>query len=149
MTVCDAVTDWRKWDIRILATDLDSRVLATAQAGVYGADRLRGLTPAQLSAHFVQVPGQGGAFRVAPELASMITFKQLNLMEPLPMPGPLDVIFCRNVIIYFDKETQRQLFVRVSRLQRPGDLLFLGHSENLFKVSDDYSLVGKTIYRRG
>jgi chemotaxis protein methyltransferase CheR len=124
-------------------------VLATAQEGLYAADRMRGLSTRQVADHFVrQGEGQVASFRVAPQLASMITFKQLNLMDPLPMPGPLDVIFCRNVIIYFDKETQRQLFVRMSRLQRPGNLLCLGHSENLFKVSDDYSLVGKTIYRR-
>jgi chemotaxis protein methyltransferase CheR len=70
-------------------------------------------------------------------------------MHDLPMPGPLDVIFCRNVVIYFDKDTQRGLFSRISKLQRPGDLLMLGHSETLFKVSDDYTLIGKTIYRRG
>jgi chemotaxis protein methyltransferase CheR len=64
------------------------------------------------------------------------------------MKGPLDVIFCRNVVIYFDKDTQRDLFRRYAQLQRPGDTLFLGHSENMFKVSDDYTLVGRTIYRR-
>ena len=64
------------------------------------------------------------------------------------MKGPLDVIFCRNVIIYFDKETQRDLFTRLAPLQRPGDLLFLGHSESLFKVSEAWGLIGKTIYRR-
>jgi chemotaxis protein methyltransferase CheR len=69
-------------------------------------------------------------------------------MHALPMRGPLDAIFCRNVVIYFDKDTQRDLFARVCRLQRPGDLLFLGHSESLFKVSENYSLIGKTIYRR-
>jgi len=81
-------------------------------------------------------------------LKSMITFKQVNLMQELPMKGPLDIIFCRNVVIYFDKETQRELFARIARLQRPDDLLFLGHSENLFNVSDQYQLIGKTIYRR-
>jgi chemotaxis protein methyltransferase CheR len=64
------------------------------------------------------------------------------------MRGPLDAIFCRNVIIYFDKSTQRDLFARVAPLQRKDDLLFLGHSESLFKVSNDYALIGKTIYRR-
>jgi chemotaxis protein methyltransferase CheR len=78
----------------------------------------------------------------------MIVFKQLNLMHSLPMKGPLDVIFCRNVVIYFEKDTQRDLFARMAQLQRPGDLLFLGHSESLFKVSDAYTLIGKTIYRR-
>jgi chemotaxis protein methyltransferase CheR len=84
----------------------------------------------------------------APELKDLITFRELNLMHALPMKGPLDAIFCRNVVIYFDKDTQRQLFARVARLQRPGDILFLGHSESLYRVSDEYTLVGKTIYRR-
>jgi chemotaxis protein methyltransferase CheR len=64
------------------------------------------------------------------------------------MKGPLDAIFCRNVVIYFDKDTQRQLFARIAQLQGPGGILFLGHSETLFRVSDDYTLVGKTVYRR-
>jgi chemotaxis protein methyltransferase CheR len=69
-------------------------------------------------------------------------------MHELPMRGPLDALFCRNVIIYFDKETQRGLFQKLAPLQRNGDLLFLGHSESLFKVSDSWQLIGKTIYRR-
>ena len=69
-------------------------------------------------------------------------------MHPLPMRGPLDVIFCRNVIIYFDKPTQRELFTRVAPLQSQDALLFLGHSENLFKVSEAYDLIGKTVHRR-
>jgi chemotaxis protein methyltransferase CheR len=69
-------------------------------------------------------------------------------MTAFPMKGPLDAIFCRNVVIYFDKDTQRDLFARMSRLQEPGATLFLGHSESLFKVSSDYALIGKTIYRR-
>jgi chemotaxis protein methyltransferase CheR len=72
----------------------------------------------------------------------------VNLMRDLPMSGPLDVIFCRNVVIYFDKDTQRGLFSRIARLQRPGDLLLVGHSESLFNVSDDYAPLDKTIYRR-
>ncbi|MBV8575095.1 MAG: chemotaxis protein, partial [Acetobacteraceae bacterium] len=88
------------------------------------------------------------SYEVVPELRSLISFKQLNLVHRLPMKGPLDIVFCRNTIIYFDKDTQRDLFARMAQLQRPGDLLFLGHSENLFKVSTDYTLVGRTIYRR-
>ena len=64
------------------------------------------------------------------------------------MKGPFDVIFCRNVVIYFDKDTQRALFARIAKVQRSGNLLFLGHSETLYKVSDDYALIGRTIYRR-
>ena len=148
MTVSEAIPEWRKWDIRILATDIDSQVLERARSGIYAADRVRGIEPRRLAAHFRE--RRGGtepSYQINPELAAMITFKHLNLMEPLPMPGPLDLIVCRNVVIYFDKDTQRDLFGRMSRLQRPGDLLFIGHSESLFKVCDDYTLIGKTIYR--
>ncbi len=149
MTVMEALPDVRSWDIKILATDLDSEVLARAQRGLYAADRVRVLGPQRLSRFFIERRGRDGpCYEVVPELMSLITFKQLNLMHHLPMKGPLDVIFCRNVVIYFDKDTQRELFARVARLQRSGDLLFLGHSESLFKVSESYNPIGKTIYRR-
>ena len=149
MTICETLKDWQRWDIKILATDLDTNILAMAQRGVYKMDRTKGLDPQRL-ARFFHKKSEDGApvFEVTPELKSLITFKQINLMNELPMSGPLDVIFCRNVVIYFDKDTQRGLFARMSRLQREEDLLFLGHSENLFNVSSDYTLIGKTIYRR-
>jgi chemotaxis protein methyltransferase CheR len=150
MTVLEALPDLRTWDIKILATDLDSDVLARAQRGIFAADRVRALGPQRLSRFFVERRGgrDGFCYEIAPELMSLITFRQLNLMHHLPMKGPLDVIFCRNVVIYFDKHTQRELFARVAYLQRPADLLFLGHSESLFKVSESYNPIGKTIYRR-
>jgi chemotaxis protein methyltransferase CheR len=149
MTILETVPDLRSWDIKILATDLDSDVLSRAQRGVYAADRVRNMGAQRLTRFFVERRGRDGpCYEVAPDLMSLITFKQLNLMHPLPMKGPLDVIFCRNVVIYFDKDTQRELFARVAHLQRPGNLLFLGHSESLFKVSESYSPIGKTIYRR-
>jgi chemotaxis protein methyltransferase CheR len=149
MTVAESLPDWQRRDIRVLATDLDSDVLARGKQGLYREDRVRTLTPRRRSTFFTPATGSGAeGSQVRPELASMITFRQLNLMHALPMSGPLDVIFCRNVIIYFDKETQRKLFERIAKLQRPGDLLFLGHSESLFKVSEAYTLIGKTIYRR-
>jgi chemotaxis protein methyltransferase CheR len=149
MTVAEAIPDLRSWDIRILATDLDSDVLARAQRGVYPADRIRTLAPQRRARFFIEQRGRDGPYyEVTPELAALITFRQLNLMHPLPMKGPLDAIFCRNVVIYFDKDTQRELFARITRLQRPGDLLFLGHSESLFKVSESYTPIGKTVYRR-
>jgi chemotaxis protein methyltransferase CheR len=149
MTVLEAIPELRTWDIKILATDLDSDVLAKAQRGIYAADRVRPLGPQRLSRFFLERRGRDGpCYEVAPELMSLITFRQLNLMHSLPMKGPLDAIFCRNVVIYFDKDTQRELFSRVAQLQRPRDLLFLGHSESLFKVSESYTPIGKTIYRR-
>ena len=91
---------------------------------------------------------QAGKLRAKEDLRNLITFRQLNLMRPWPMRGPFDAIFCRNVIIYFDKPTQRELFARMAKLQRPGDFLFLGHSESLYRVSEQYELIGRTIYRR-
>jgi len=149
MTICEAIKDWQHWDIKILATDLDTNILATAQLGVYKQERTKGLSPERLSRFFHKRSEDGGpCYEAKPELKGLITFRQINLMDDLPMSGPLDVIFCRNVVIYFDKDTQRGLFARMARLQRQDDLLFLGHSENLFNVSSDYALIGKTIYRR-
>ena len=149
MTICETLPDWTSWDIKILATDIDSDVLDRARAGVYREDRVSGMNPRRVKTFFREHrEGATRSYRIVPELKKMITFKQLNLMHELPMRGPLDVIFCRNTVIYFDKDTQRKLFARVDRLQRPGDLLFLGHSESLFKVSEAYTLIGKTIYRR-
>ena len=149
MSVAEAIPDWERWDIRILATDLDTNVLQTCANGVYGEDRVRGMQKARLD-RFFDVAGERSErkYRIKPELAKMISFRQLNLMHPLPMKGPIDIVFCRNVIIYFDKETQRALFSRVAPLQRPGDVLILGHSESLLQVSDAWTLMGKTIYRK-
>jgi chemotaxis protein methyltransferase CheR len=149
MSVLEAVPDIERWDIRILATDLDSDVLSKARRGVYTAERLRLLSTERRERFFRPFPdAKEPSYEVRPELARMLTVKQLNLMHTFPHKGPLDVIFCRNTVIYFDKDTQRDLVARISRLQKPGQLLFLGHSETLFKVSTDYALIGRTIYRR-
>ena len=149
MTVLEAMGDTRGWDLRILATDLDSDVLGKASRGVYLADRIRALPAERRQRFFTPVAGaKEPSFQVTPALSKLITFKQLNLMHPLPMKGPFDAIVCRNVLIYFDKQTQADLVGRMARLQRPGDLLYLGHSESLFKVSNDYTLIGRTVYRR-
>jgi len=149
MTVCEAIPDCKRWDIKILATDIDSEILARARRGIYTEDRVKGIDPRRIKRFFREHDdGRQRTYEVNAQIADMITFKPLNLMHELPMKGPLDAIMCRNVIIYFDKEAQRGLFQRIARAQRPNDLLFLGHSESLFKVSDDYELIGRTIYRR-
>jgi chemotaxis protein methyltransferase CheR len=136
-------------DARILATDLDSNVLATGAAGVYGAERLQSLSPARTAEFFVEGSGaRQGKARVSASLRQLITFKQLNLMHEWPMRGPFDAIFCRNVVIYFDLDTKRSLFERMARLQPPGAILFLGHSESMYRLSEQYELIGRTIYRR-
>lgn len=137
------------WDAKILATDLDSNVLAHAQRGVYEVDRIKDLSEARRRRWFLKGCGaQSGQVRVVPPVAELITFKQLNLMEDWPMRGLFDLIFCRNVVIYFDKPTQRKLFDRFAdRLIEQGHL-FVGHSESLFKVTERFAPLGKTIYRR-
>jgi chemotaxis protein methyltransferase CheR len=143
MSVYEVLGETPRIDLKILATDLDSDVLNRARNGVYRD--VKGISPTLLAKYFDTKEDQ---HVVKPVLSRLITFRQLNLMHELPMRGPLDVIFCRNVVIYFDKDTQRRLFQRYARLQRPGDLLFIGHSESMFKVSDHYSLIGRTIYQR-
>ena len=148
MIIREVLPDARRWDIRILATDLDTEVLGRGERGVYDEERVRGMAAGRLERFFCREGGSGAGYAVTPELRELIRFRELNLMHTLPMKGPFDAIFCRNVVIYFDKDTQRELFARFARLQRPGDVLFLGHSESLYRVSDEYTLVGKTIYRR-
>lgn len=149
MTLLETLPEVHTWNVRILATDLDSDVLNTAALGKYPAERVKGLSGARLRRFFnEQKDGAASVFVVRPEVRRLVTFKQLNLMQPLPMPGPLDVVFCRNTVIYFDKDTQRDLFARIAPLQRPGDLLYLGHSESLLSVSDDYESIGRTTYLR-
>jgi chemotaxis protein methyltransferase CheR len=149
MTLLEALPEVQDWNVRILATDLDSDVLDTAALGKYPAERVKGLSDGRLRRFFNEHKDRGtSVFVVRPEVRRLVTFKQLNLMQPLPMPGPLDVVFCRNTVIYFDKDTQRNLFARIAPLQRPGDLLYLGHSESLLSVSDDYESIGRTTYLR-
>ncbi|MEI2783689.1 MAG: protein-glutamate O-methyltransferase CheR [Candidatus Competibacter sp.] len=137
------------WDVKILATDLDSNVLATADRGVYDANRVKDLSEVRLRRWFQRGrDAQSGQVRVAPELRDLIVFRRLNLMLDWPMSGPFDVVFCRNVVIYFDKPTQRVLFERFADLLAERGHLFVGHSESLFKVTDRFVPLGKTIYRR-
>lgn len=138
-----------KRDARILATDLDSSVIARARTGIYDAARVQNIPEATLKQWFQRGTGENsGSVRVRPAIRDRVTFRQLNLMEPWPMRKPFDIIFCRNVVIYFDRETQRRLFDRFAEQLRPGGHLFVGHSETLHKVSDRFRLLGNTIYQR-
>ena len=136
------------WDVKLLATDIDSKVVATAAEGAYASERFKGVPPERVRNWFQPIAGRPDISAASAELKALITFKQLNLLDPWPMKGPFDVIFCRNVVIYFDKETQRGLFDRMADLQEPGGWLFIGHSENLHNVTRRYKLVGRTVYRR-
>jgi chemotaxis protein methyltransferase CheR len=135
---------------RILASDIDTKVLATAQRGVYGADS-RGLSPERLRRHFMRGTGaNAGSIRVKPELARMIEFRTFNLMSPSwsALGEPFDIVFCRNVMIYFDGPTQHRVLERMHAAMRPGGLLYVGHSENFTDARTLFRLRGKTIYER-
>jgi len=135
--------------VRIVASDIDTNVLATASRGVYPADA-RGLTAAHHRAHFLRGKGDNSGFiRVKPELARMIEFRPHNLMDTRWSLGePFDIVFCRNVMIYFDGPTQRRVLERIHGVMKPGGLLFVGHSENFTDSKDIFRLRGKTVYER-
>jgi chemotaxis protein methyltransferase CheR len=135
------------WDVKLLATDLDTNVVAHGKRGVYHQDRIESMDPARIKKWFLR-ENSGSEVRIKENVQELITFKPLNLLNAWPMKGPFDVIFCRNVVIYFDKETQRTLFNRYADLLAPGGYLFIGHSENLHKVCDRFESLGKTIYQK-
>ncbi len=147
MTLCDAYGTLEP-PVRIVATDIDTNVLATAALGVYPNERVASLPTAQLKRFFLRGRGsQEGLVRVRPELRKLIEFMPLNLLAPRwPLSNPFDVIFCRNVMIYFDKPTQRQILERFVPLMKPDALLFAGHSENFLYASNALRLRGKTVY---
>lgn len=134
--------------VKIIATDLDTNVLAKAQAGVYPVDRLEKMPRDMVRQFFLRGSGsRSGLAMVRPELRDMISFRQLNLLgDTWDVEGPLDAIFCRNVMIYFDKDTQLRILERFAPLLRPDGLLFAGHSESLQHAAALFKLHGQTVY---
>ncbi|MCB1774114.1 MAG: protein-glutamate O-methyltransferase [Gammaproteobacteria bacterium] len=138
----------RGWDVQLLATDIDSNVLAQAAAGVYPVSRLDGLPASRLKQFFQKGKGtQQGKARVREELRRKIQFDQLNLMQPLDIERQ-DIVFCRNVIIYFDKPTKTMLMNRFADVLADDGYLIIGHSESLYQVTDRFELIGQTVYRK-
>ena len=135
--------------VRLLATDIDTHVLATARSGVYDM-QARGLDAERLKRHFLRGTGaNAGAIRVKPELVRLIDFQPFNLMSPRWQLGePFEMVFCRNVMIYFDGPTQRRVLEGIHGAMRAGGLLYVGHSENFTDSRDLFRLRGKTIYER-
>ena len=135
--------------LQLVCSDIDTNVLNTARRGVYNADA-RGLDPTRLRNFFMKGTGANeGRIRVKPELQRGIEFRSLNLMDQQWALGePFHMVFCRNVMIYFDAPTQRKVLERIHRVMRPGGLLFVGHSENFTESKDLFRLRGKTIYER-
>jgi chemotaxis protein methyltransferase CheR len=131
--------------VSIFASDLDTGVLATAAKGVYASDRVERLSPARLARFFMK--SADGSFSVRPELRRLVNFQRLNLLESgWGVRGPLDALFCRNIMIYFDKPTQHKILKRFAPLMDGGGLLFAGHSESFLYASDLFRLQGKTVY---
>ncbi|GGY31409.1 CheR family methyltransferase [Pseudoduganella albidiflava] len=147
ITVCEALNTLTP-PVHIIATDIDTNVLATAANGIYPIERIEKLTAEQQRRFFLKGKGdKAGMVRARPELRQLITYRPLNLLEERwDIRGPFDVIFCRNVMIYFDKATQRKILSRFVPLMKPDGLLFAGHSENFLYVSDSLKLRGKTVY---
>ncbi len=149
MTLNDYFGERSGWDIKILATDLDHEMIERASAGIYSEDRITGLDIRHLRKYVKKGKGKNnGLAKMNESLRSIITFKQLNLLHEWPFSGEFDAVFCRNVVIYFSKDTQKELFDRYADVMKPNAPLFIGHSESLFKVTDRFKSIGKTIYRK-
>ena len=138
----------RAGSARIIASDIDTEVLRQAATGVFKFDRVASLSPERLKRFFVKgVGANAGHVRVRPEIAAMLNFERLNLLDAAwPIKSQVDAIFCRNVMIYFDKPTQKRILERFVPLLKPHGLLFAGHSENASLVSPGFCSVGQTVY---
>ncbi len=137
------------WDVTILATDIDTNVIAKAASGIYTADRIEGLSQELIKRWFVKGKGEkSGMVKVRRELQEIINFDQLNLLQQWPMQESFDLLFCRNVVIYFDKPTKVKLFDKYADILVSKGHLFIGHSETLFQISDRFDALGGTIYQK-
>lgn len=147
MTMVDAFNSYKP-PVEIIATDIDTNVLTKAKAGIYPMERVEKLPPEMLKRFFLK--GSGGNannVKVRKEICDLISFRQLNLLDShWPLKGPFDAIFCRNVMIYFDKDTQYQILKRFAPMLEPHGLLFAGHSESLYHAADLFKLRGQTVY---
>ncbi len=150
MTMKDYNEKNRTIEYKILATDIDTNVLDTAAGGVYPADRISEIDVATLKKYFYRGSGENeGLFKVKEAVRENVFFRRLNLLdESFPMKGKFDIIFCRNVIIYFDKSSQKTLFEHIWHYLEDHGYLFIGHSENITALTDRFSLIGHTMYRK-
>ena len=138
-----------KGQYQIVNSDIDTKVLATAQRGVYKLEAAKGLSSERLQRFFLRGKGaNAGQMRVKPELQKHLSFQCVNLVQELPLRESFDVVFCRNVMIYFDAATQRAVLERIHRVMAPGGTLFVGHAENFSDARELFRLRGKTVYER-
>ncbi|MHB0991643.1 MAG: CheR family methyltransferase [Burkholderiales bacterium] len=147
MTACEAFSSLNP-PVRIIATDIDTNVLETAALGIYSIERLEKMAMPRIKQFFLKGSGiNEGSVRIRKELRDMVSFEQLNLLAPnWSLQGQFDSIFCRNVMIYFDKAAQLKILQRFAPLMKPDGLLFAGHSENFTNITDTFALRGKTVY---
>ena len=147
MAACEAFNTLKP-PVQIIASDIDTNVLKTAAQGIYAMERIEKMDPALCKKYLLRGSGANAGFvRVRDELRQMIQYMPLNLLEEKwPVTGQFDVIFCRNVMIYFDKATQAKILNRFAPLMKPDALLFGGHSENFLYVTNAFKLRGKTVY---
>ena len=149
ITLLEAIQGKGRWDVKLLATDVSTRVLEKARKGVYETDRIEPI-PLPLRRRYL-IPRRAGGknlYEVGTALRNLVIFRYLNLMQDWPIKGPLDFIFCRNVMIYFDKPTQGRLISRFYDLLGPGGVLFTGHSESLTGIAHAFKYVQPTIYMK-
>jgi chemotaxis protein methyltransferase CheR len=145
MTVLDTLDT--SVDFKVLATDISTRVLGVAEKAVYPAEKVAAI-PRPLIARFFQRDGKDPeSYRVCDQVKQQVVFRRLNLSQPpFPMRGPLDIIFCRNVLIYFDLEVRQRLLLAMQELLRPGGWLFLGHTETMTGVSTDFRMSRPSVF---
>lgn len=146
MTIANGLPNWSKHSIRILATDLDTNAVAACRRATYRRESTHQI-PKEMSKQFL-TGVDAETVRIAPELQRMLSFKQLNLRGAWPMRRQYDVIFCRNVMIYFDDAFKTELLNGFHRLLKPGGHLYIGHSESANKLHSGFELIGRTIYER-
>ncbi len=149
ITLQEAIQSKGRWDAKLLATDVSTRILERAKAGIYERERIEPISlPLRKRYLIPRREGAAERYEVGPALRNMVIFRYLNLMKDWPVKGPLDFIFCRNVMIYFDKPTQGRLINRYYDLLGPGGVLFTGHSESLTGIDHAFKYVQPTIYMK-
>lgn len=149
VTLLELAPDVAELDVRILASDIDPEMLRRGNTGIYALRQMGDIPPEPRRKWFRAVQGSGGSdLEVGEELRDLVRFRELNLLREWPMRGKFDIVFCRNVMIYFDDETQNTVWDRFAGLISPGGILCIGHSERITVGIHPYDLVGQTIYRR-
>jgi chemotaxis protein methyltransferase CheR len=150
ITVLGALPEAADLDVKILATDIDPNILAEGKAGLYRDDAVEPVPETLRHRWFKRVDGAGDRrWSVGEQLQRLVAFRELNLIGDWPMRGSFDVIFCRNVVIYFDEETQERVWSRFTPVMSPGATLYIGHSERVSgPASDQLSTIGLTTYRK-